>query len=201
MMRTVDLFSIATSGVNASNKLIQTTGNNIANVNTEGYVRERTILENSNVYGVGVGTTERVISVFAQNQLRRDITQVGELEAFTEKTLALDNMLANEGASLSEGLSKYFASLQTAADDPTNLASREQVLGEARALLRRMDTLSDFMQAKEKELNLEFTSQVNRANSLIKNIGELNEAILVAYGNNGGDQPTALLNERDNAIN
>ena len=201
MMRTVDLFSIASSGVNASNKLIQTTGNNIANVNTEGYVRERTILENSNVYGVGVGTTERVISVFAQNQLRRDITQVGELEAFTEKTLALDNMLANEGNSLSEGLSKFFASLQTAADDPTNLASREQVLGEGKALLRRMDTLSDFMQAKEKELNLEFTSQVNRANSLIKNIGELNEAILVAKGNQGGNQPTALLNERDNAIN
>ena len=117
MMRTVDLFSIASSGVNASNKLLQTTGNNIANVNTEGYVRERTILENSNVYGVGVGTTERVISVFAQNQLRRDITQVGELEAFTEKTLALDNMLANEGNSLSEGLSKFFASIQTAADD------------------------------------------------------------------------------------
>ncbi|WP_414830914.1 flagellar hook-associated protein FlgK [Alteromonas sp. H39] len=200
-MRTVDLFSIASSGVAASNKLIQTTGNNIANVNTEGYVRERTILENSNVYGVGVGTTERVISIFAQNQLRRDITQVGELEAFTEKTMALDNMLANEGNSLSEGLSKFFASLQTAADDPTNLASREQVLGEGKALLRRMETLSDFMQAKEKELNLEFTSQVNRANSLIKNIGELNEAILVAKGNQGGDQPTALLNERDNAIN
>ena len=201
MMRTVDLFSIANSGVNASNKLLQTTGNNIANVNTEGYVRERTILENSNVYGVGVGTTERIINVFAQNQLRRDITQVGELEAFTEKTMALDNMLANEGNSLSEGLSKYFASLQTAADDPTNLASRELVLGEGKAILRRMETLSDFMQSKEKELDMEFTSKVDRANNLIKNIGELNEAILVAKGNLGGSQPTALLNERDNAIN
>ncbi|MCU7554972.1 flagellar hook-associated protein FlgK [Alteromonas sp. ASW11-19] len=200
-MRNIDLFTIASSGVNASNKLLQTTGNNIANVNTEGYVRERTVLENNNVFGVGRGTTERVINVFAQNQLRRDITQVGELETFTNKTLALDNMLANQGNSLSEGLSKFFAAVQTAADDPTNLASREQVLGEGRSMLRRMETLSGFMQDKEEELNLEFTSEVNRANSLIKTIGELNEAVAVAKGNNGGDEPTALLNERDNAIN
>ena len=77
----------AITGLKAAATDLQVSGNNIANVNTEGYVRERTILENSNVYGVGVGTTERVISVFAQNQLRRDITQVGELEAFTEKYL------------------------------------------------------------------------------------------------------------------
>ncbi|MDY6883698.1 MAG: flagellar basal body protein, partial [Pseudomonadota bacterium] len=43
-MSSVDLYSLATSGVNASNKLLQTTSNNIANVNTPGYVRERTEL-------------------------------------------------------------------------------------------------------------------------------------------------------------
>ncbi|MEM7421148.1 MAG: flagellar basal body protein, partial [Pseudomonadota bacterium] len=48
-MNSVDLFSIATSGVNASSKLLQTTSNNIANVNTPGYVRERTEIKNSGV--------------------------------------------------------------------------------------------------------------------------------------------------------
>lgn len=200
MIRNVDLFTVATGGINASSKLLQTTGSNIANVNTEGYVREQTVFHNSNTNGVGVGTTERVISVFAQNQMRRDITSVGELTAFQEKTSALDNMLANEANSLSSGLSEFFASLQTAANDPTNLASRDLVLGQGRAMLRRMDTLTDFMQTKEKELNLEFESQVNHANALIKNIGDLNKAILVANGGNQQDQPTALLNERDRAI-
>ena len=82
-MSAVDLFSLATSGVNASSKLLQTTSNNIANVNTPGYVRERTELVNSDVFGVEIGNTERIINVFAQNQLRRDITSVGELEAFS----------------------------------------------------------------------------------------------------------------------
>ena len=46
MIRT-DLFNIANSGVTASSKLLNTTSNNIANVNTEGYVRERTVFEST----------------------------------------------------------------------------------------------------------------------------------------------------------
>lgn len=41
---------------------------------------------------------------------------------------------------------------------------------------------------------------VNRANSLIANIGELNKNIVIAKGNSTSDEPSALLNERDQAI-
>lgn len=196
----IDLFSIASSGVNASNKLLQTTSNNIANVNTEGYVREQTVFTNLNTQGAGRGTTERVINTFAQNQLRRDITAVGELEAFKQKTSAIDNLLASEANALSTGLSQFFSALQTAADDPTNLASRESVLGEAQGLLHRMSTSSDYLLAKEEELNLEFDAQVSQANELIQNIGDLNQKILSMQGASN-DQPNTLLNERDKAIN
>ncbi|WP_100642164.1 flagellar hook-associated protein FlgK [Alteromonas facilis] len=201
MIRNTDLFSIATSGINASNRALNTTSNNIANVNTEGYVRERTEFKSQLVGGVDYGTTERVINTFAQNQLRRDTTQLGEFQAYTLKTDALDNVLANEANSISNGLSQFFASLQTSADDPTNLASRDLVLSEGEALLRRMQSLSDFMLDKEEELNLEFQFQVDRANSLIQSIGELNKAIIVAEGNSRFDDPGSLLNERDLAIN
>ena len=149
-------------------------------MNTEGYVRERTVFESTTLGGVGRGTTERVISIFAQNQLRRDTTSVGELETFVEKTASLDNLLAGEANSIANGLSEFFAAIQTASDDPTNLASREAVLGKATSMVARLNSISDFMEAKEEELNLEFTSQVERANSLITNIGELNVAIVLS---------------------
>lgn len=125
MSGNVDLYSIATSGVNASSRLLATASNNIANVNSEGYVRERTSVTSELYGGVGRATTERVINQFAQNQLRRDTTLVGEWETFSEKTSAIDNLLANEANSLSTGFSDFFASVQTAADDPTNLSSRQ----------------------------------------------------------------------------
>lgn len=200
-MNTVDLFSLANNGVNASSKLLQTTSNNIANVNTQGYVRERTEVLDSALYGVKIGSTERVLNTFAQNQLRRDITAVAELRAFSDNTSFIDDLLASEANSISKGVSEVFAAIQTAADDPTNLASREQALSKSESLYQRMRTLSDYMVEKEEELNLEFTTLSNRANSLISNIGELNANIIVAYGNDSKNEPTALLNERDRAIN
>lgn len=39
-----DLLGIGTSGVLAQQRLLQTTSNNIVNVNSQGYVRERTLI-------------------------------------------------------------------------------------------------------------------------------------------------------------
>jgi flagellar hook-associated protein 1 FlgK len=200
MIRNTDLLSIARSGVDASNRLLQTAGHNIANVNTEGYVRERTNFESQLYGGVGRATTERVINVFAQNQLRRDTTQLGEFETYYEKTTVLDNVLAGEANSIASSMSRYYASLQTASDDPTNLAARQLVLGEAKSMVGRINTMADFLADKEEELNLEMDAMVDKANTLIKSIAELNTAIRETQFNNRYDVPGSIMNERDNAI-
>ena len=148
MIRTADLFSIATSGVKASDQLLATTSNNIANVNTEGYVRERTTFEAQLTGGVGRATTERIINVFAQNQLRRDTTQLGEDQAFFDRASVLDNVFASEANSISSSMSRFFGSLQTASDEPTNQAARQLVLGEANSLVGQIGTLSGFWRTK-----------------------------------------------------
>lgn len=200
MIRTADLFSIATSGVRASNKLLETTSHNIANVNTEGYVRERTRFDSQLTGGVSRGTTERVINVFAQNQLRRDTTQVGEFEAYYQRSAVLDNIFASEANSLSSSMSRVFSALQTASDQPTNMASRQLVLGEAKSMVGQVSTLSNFLDDKERELNLEMDSLVNRSNTLIQTIADLNAQVRVVQANNRFDEPGTLKNERDSAI-
>ncbi|WP_158967698.1 flagellar basal body rod C-terminal domain-containing protein [Paraglaciecola sp. L3A3] len=198
--RNASLMSIATSGVNASNELLRTTGHNIANVNTEGYVRERTSFESQVTGGVGQGTTERVINVFAQNQLRRDTTQLSEHENFYNKTTILDNVFASEANSISKSMSSFFASMQTASDDPTSIAARQLVLGEAESLIGQIGTISGFLTEKERELNIEVTANINKVNSLIKSIAELNEAVRVNQSSNIFDEPGTLKNQRDSAI-
>lgn len=200
MIRTTDLLSIARSGVDASNQLLGTTGNNIANVNTEGYVRERTNFVSQLTGGVGQSTTERVINVFAQNQLRRDTTSLGEQEAFWNKTLVLDNVFGSEANSVSGSMSRLFSAMQTAADDPTSMAARQLVLGEAKSMVGQVSTISDFLADKESELNFEFEASLNKVNSLVQSIADLNDSIRVSQANNRNDEPGALKNQRDNAI-
>lgn len=198
--RNASLFSIARSGVDASNQLLRTTGHNIANVNTEGYVRERTTFQSQPTGGVGQGATERVINTFAQNQLRRDTTLLSEFETYHNKTSVLDNVFASEANSISKSMSRFFGSLQTSTDDPTSIAARQLVLGEAKSLMSQVSTVTGFLREKEQELNVEISSSINKVNSLIQSISELNDAIRINQSNNLFDEPGTLKNQRDSAV-
>lgn len=200
VIRTADLFSIATSGIGASNQLLTTTSNNIANVNTEGYVRERTSFVAQLTGGVGESSTERVVDIFAQNQLRRDVTQLGEFETYYNRSAIIDDVFAGEANSISAAMSRFFASMQTAADDPTSMAARNLVLAEANTLVGQIGTMAGFLETKDEELNDEMAAMIDEANSLIANISELNDNIRVLQTANDNDVPGALLNERDQAI-
>lgn len=195
-----DLFTVATSGVNASNTLLNTTGTNIANMNTQGYVRQDTQFIAQANGGLGRGVTERVLNTFAQNQLRRDTSSVAELSAYSLNTSGLDNILANEANSVTKGMSELFAAMQTAADDPTNLPSRDLVMGQAQQLLGRIGGIADFMNDAERELNLQFQNEVQKANGLIQTIVNLNETISVSLGSSSSANPNILMNERDLAV-
>ncbi|WP_166425008.1 flagellar hook-associated protein FlgK [Paraglaciecola sp. 20A4] len=200
MIRTSDLLSIARSGVEASNQLLSTTGNNIANVNTDGYVRERTNFVAELMGGVGQYTTDRVVNTFAQNQLRRDTTMLAEHEAYWEKTAILDNVFAGEANSVSTSMSRFFASMQTANDDPTNMSARQLVLGDAESMIGQMGTISTFLTDKEREINFEFEASLNKVNSLVESIASFNDSIRIVQANNRHDTPGALMNQRDSAI-
>ena len=68
-----DLLGIGSSGVLAQQRLLQTTSNNIVNVNSQGYVRERTLVFTNSI-GLGTGDikTQRVINDYMQGEVRRD---------------------------------------------------------------------------------------------------------------------------------
>ncbi|MDN4503189.1 flagellar hook-associated protein FlgK [Alteromonadaceae bacterium BrNp21-10] len=199
-IRTADLLSIATSGLNAQNQLLRTTGNNIANVNTDGYIRERTSFAAQLTGGVGQGTTTQILDVFAQNQLRRDTSSFSEYAAYYDRASQLDDIFASSASSLATSMSQFFEGMQTAADEPTNMAARQLVMGQADSLLGRFTALSEFLSYKEEELNLEFNSMTERANDLVENIANLNQSIRLNQHRNKNDVPGALISERDNAI-
>ena len=66
------LLSIGLSGVKASNALITTTGQNVANVNTPGYNRQTTSLSANYGGGVDVADTKRVVDQYLNQQVRLD---------------------------------------------------------------------------------------------------------------------------------
>lgn len=103
------LISIAMTGINAAQAGLLTTGNNISNLSTEGYTRQRTLqASNPSVMtgaggigqGVHVVTVERMFSQALTTQVLNAQTNVSALDTYYAQVSQIDNMLADKEAGL-----------------------------------------------------------------------------------------------------
>lgn len=196
-----NLLKIGTSAVRASSLLLSTTSNNIANINTPGYVRQRTeFVADPLGFGVGKGTTERLINEFTVKQMRRDTSKYAFSQQFVSEANRVDALFSNPANSIATGMNDLFQQIQTANNDPVQPANRQLVIGSAQSLLNRFEGMSNLLKDQESFINDQFDIYVNEANDMIKQIAIYNKDI-AAYGN-GATRPIPLdlVDKRDLAI-
>lgn len=196
-----NLLAIGTSGVLASTGLLNTTGNNISNLNTKGYVRQRTEYESSILgLGVGRGTTERLISDFAVKQMRMDTSNLAFYQQYLSEASRVDTLFANSANSVGSGMTDLFKQIQTANNDPANNSSRSLVLGSAQTLINKFNTQSKLLTDQQAYINEQLSVFVSDANSMAASIAQINKEI-AGYGRSSTTPPPMdLLDKRDEAI-
>ncbi|MGX2040112.1 flagellar hook-associated protein FlgK [Methylocaldum sp. MU1018] len=199
------LLGIATSGLIAAQRGLSTTGHNIANVNTEGYSRQRTEqVERLPSFtgagfignGVDIASITRSYDGFLNTQLRNSLSVHAELETYHGMAAQVDNFIADPDASLSPSLQSFFNSVQEVANDPTSIAARRVMLTEGETLARRFNALNGRMDDLRSQINQNLSTDLDEINGLAKGIAALNERIVVAY-NQAGKPPNDLLDQRD----
>ncbi len=196
-----NLLKIGTSAIRANSILLGTTSNNIANINTEGYVRQRTeFISDPLGFGVGRGTTERLVNEFTLKQLRRDTSNFAFSQQFVSEANRVDALFSNPANSIATGMNDLFTQLQTANNDPVQPSNRQLVIGSAQSLLNRFEGMSNLLKDQESFINDQFDIYVNEANDMIKQIAIYNKDI-AAYGK-GATRPIPLdlVDKRDLAI-
>ncbi|WP_125783365.1 flagellar hook-associated protein FlgK [Pseudoalteromonas rubra] len=195
-----NLMNIGSSGVRASSELLQTTSKNIANLNTKGYVRERTEHATMINNQVGRGETVRLLNEFAQRQLNRDISNKSYYEQFVTEATRVDTLFGEESNNLNQSINALFNSVQEAMNVPSSSVNRSIFLTKAQNMLDQMDRLSGIVFDQNNIVNEQLDIYADEANNLIQQIGDLNTEIAAYNGNFTSGEANTLLNQRDQAI-
>jgi len=201
------IIDIGVSALLANQRALSTTSQNIANVNTEGYTRQRTEFSSRPPQFVGVGflgngvqvsNIERIYSQFQTDQIRTSTTAFNQSDTLFRFASQVDNILADQTSGLQPALNGLFSGLQDLSNNPASLASRDVFLNNANDFTSRLQMLNNRLSGISTAVNSEIASSVNEINSLSQGIADLNKNIITVSGSGG--QPNDLLDQRDQLI-
>lgn len=201
-----DILSTGVSGLLAFQRALATTSHNISNVNTEGYSRQRTNLSTRIPEptgagfigsGVRVSSVERLYDQFLSEQLRTQTSGLTKLDAFHKLSSQVDNLLADANAGMAPALQEFFNALQGVADNPSSIPAREVLLSQAESVAHRFQTIDQRLAGLRDVVNASVTNTVNDINTLSQSIATVNQSIVLALAQSGGQPPNDLLDQRD----
>jgi flagellar hook-associated protein 1 FlgK len=197
-----DLLTIGTSGVLTHQTLLQTTSNNISNVNTKGYSRQDNVVyTNQTDQGTGVTTTRRVINEYAERELLRDNASVGYYTAKMDGLSSIDQIMSDKSTGLSSSITDLFGCIQSANTNPTSVANRNELMGSIGNFNNRINNLGSNIQQQYLTANEKICETVDKINQLLKGIHSMNSSILSATGSHENSASyLQMLDERDSLI-
>jgi flagellar hook-associated protein 1 FlgK len=172
------LFGIAASALRANQQGLSTVSQNIANVNTEGYGRQKVQLSTSvGGGGVNVAQIERSFNVWAENALGEAQSQFGAASAKTDALGRLESAFPLGEGSLSSAFGRLQDAFSTLATSPTVRGVKTTVLEEARTVASRFQSVDRQLTSLDRQLGTEIESTVDRINTLTGQLAELNRGL------------------------
>jgi len=196
---------IARSGLQAAQIQLDVAAHNVANVNREGYSRQRVTLVNRQPItrsfgqvgrGVEVADIERIRDEFLDKVYRQQRPGLGSAEvraAYYEQIEALFDEPSDEG--LGARLNNFFDTLSDFANNVEEQAVRTSVITEAQNLASTLNQVASEIGTLRKNANEEIKNLVPEINSITERIAALNKNISAAEV--GGGTANDLRDERD----
>ena len=194
-------------GLTAANAAINTTGNNVSNVNTKGYSRQHTVQQATEALrtftsygcagaGVDVLAIERYRDEFYDYKYWRNNAYVGEYSVKNYYMKQIEDYFIDEGTE-DEALKGFntifddmYAALADVKKDSGTEDPRRAFLGTAEALTEYFNTMASNLQKMQKDMNAEIKVNVDQINSIAQELVTLNKQINVIEigGGNANEQ-------------
>ena len=183
---------IARDALAAQQLALDVAQNNIANVNTPGYARQRINLvpgdpvaqdEYQAGAGVHVDSIESYRSRFLDHRVNEELQRQGELSASSSMLQQVESLFnETSGSGLQSVIAAFFNSFSSLANAPEDVTLRQQALARAEDLGAQFRQKYEALQSVQTLQDRAVADTVADINSLAENIAKLNVEILAARG-------------------
>ena len=188
--------STALSSLQAQRVAMDIAGQNIANVNTPGYTRQRVQL--SSGLGVDVSAIQRLQSGVLGDRARTEGARLGDLTVNSTVLNELEQVFTEPSASgLASKLDAFWSGFSDVARNPNNAAARIQVVEQAGVLTSWLNDAAQRLTGISTDYKTSLSNLVTSANSYAQEIADLN--IAISQSVQGSSDTNSLLDQRSYA--
>jgi len=200
------VLNTSSSALLAFQRALSTVSHNVANINTEGYSRQRTEFAtaspqkyNFGYLGNGTRVTDvrRVADQLAITRLIGSNAEVAHLQTLSGLSDRVDSLMSDSTTNLEGRWSAFFNALSGLSSEAASSAQRQNTLDEATALASRFGRLNGQMDGLSQEVNNGLIAAASEINRLAGEVAQLNRQI----GANPAKASSDLLDRRDTLAN
>ncbi len=198
------LMNIASSGLASYKTALETVGNNISNVNTEGYSRQtvnfatQTATRIGDSYvgkGVFVQDVNRQTNALMTRLMNQSNSDYNQYETFHSRSVIIDNLFSQDGTDVTENVEVLFQALEQANEAPDSIPSRAVFMEQASFVADQFTNTQHILDETKANLEQQLTDVAGQLTSLARAIAESNNLIMST--NSPSPQ---LLDERDKGL-
>lgn len=199
-------------GLFTQQSALYTTGHNISNANTDGYTRQRVNMETTPGFpgtGLNTGTTaghigtgvqahsvQRMRDEFVDRQYRQETNKLGYWESTTKSISQMEDIMSEPSEfGINQAFTEFWKSMEDVVSSPKDTAARQVMISKGQSLAESFNYMDTQLKLIQGNIGNEINVTTKNANSLLKQIADLNKQIQAVEPN--GYMPNDLYDARD----
>ncbi|MGL5978352.1 MAG: flagellar hook-associated protein FlgK, partial [Erysipelotrichaceae bacterium] len=203
-------FETARKGMAASQKGIDITGQNITNMNTSGYTRQRVdfvsvsaptnaryrSVGTSNAgQGVNMGGVSQIRNPYLDARFRSEFADTGYHDKALSILDGIESVLNEVEGGLKPVFNDLLAALQDFSSKPDQVTNANIVLSSVKSVTQMIRSLSKQLDTLGEQYVFDLTVDVKNVNALMEKITDLNKSISESVANQTNPSDTTNINE------
>jgi len=184
------IFNTAKNAMVAQQIAMEVTSQNIANVNTKGYSRQRAVFESLGAYtasrikigyGVEIDSVIQYVDEYTNRAINQRTSSSAEYEAKATVLSRLETVF-NEASDQNLGkiINEFWKAWQDLANNPGSIPERTALVEKAEILTHQFNAMSSDLNQVKEDMNSNIYDTVSELSRAIDGIADLNQKIVTA---------------------